>query len=203
MHSITGPAVGLHEDNESFPFQNDILRYVYCTWQWQGDTTVCYLWPFNPGLPCGFLSTVGEIWCYVAAGEYERTTFFWQIDDILQRQSYGSGCIWTPYQFRMLSTVDECLVNPGNEQQLEQRHLYRLFLSSPSSNRSSWGLRVSASSCEHGWSPTVFWPSLELTTPSNRVNMMTCLPCTRKHTIVLGTGRVHAYCHHFVRSLFF
>ena len=31
MHIITGPAV--HEDNESFQFQNDILRYVYCSWQ--------------------------------------------------------------------------------------------------------------------------------------------------------------------------
>ena len=30
MHTITGPAV--HEDNESFPFQNDILIYVYCLW---------------------------------------------------------------------------------------------------------------------------------------------------------------------------
>ena len=29
--SVTGPAI--HEDNESFPFQNDILRYVYCLWQ--------------------------------------------------------------------------------------------------------------------------------------------------------------------------
>ena len=28
MHIITGPAV--YEDNESFLFQNDILRYVYC-----------------------------------------------------------------------------------------------------------------------------------------------------------------------------
>ena len=28
MHIITGPVV--HEDNESFQFQNDILRYVYC-----------------------------------------------------------------------------------------------------------------------------------------------------------------------------
>ena len=26
---IHGPAAGLHEDNESFPFQNDILGYVY------------------------------------------------------------------------------------------------------------------------------------------------------------------------------
>ena len=31
MHIITGPAV--HEDNESFQFQNDILGYVYCLWQ--------------------------------------------------------------------------------------------------------------------------------------------------------------------------
>ena len=29
MHIIPGPAAGLHEDNESFPFQNDILGYVY------------------------------------------------------------------------------------------------------------------------------------------------------------------------------
>ena len=29
MHIIPGPAVGLHESNESFPFQNDILGYVY------------------------------------------------------------------------------------------------------------------------------------------------------------------------------
>ena len=29
--SVTGPAV--HEDNESFQFQNVILRYVYCLWQ--------------------------------------------------------------------------------------------------------------------------------------------------------------------------
>ena len=35
------------------------------------------------------------------------------------------------------------------------------------------------------------------------VNMITCLLCPRKHTLVLGTGRVHPYCHHFVRSLFF
>ena len=108
----------------------------------------------------------------------------------------------------MLSRVAQCLVHPGNEQQLEQRQLCQLFLSSPSSNRSlgslTWRvIRVSASSCEHGWSPTVFWPYLELTTPSNMVNMMTCVLCPRKHTIVLGTGRVHPYCHHFVRSLLF
>ena len=29
MHIIPGPAVGLLEGNESFPFQNDILGYVY------------------------------------------------------------------------------------------------------------------------------------------------------------------------------
>ena len=29
MHIIPGPAVGLHEGNESFPLQNDILGYVY------------------------------------------------------------------------------------------------------------------------------------------------------------------------------
>ena len=27
MHIIPGPAAGLHEGNESFPFQNDILGY--------------------------------------------------------------------------------------------------------------------------------------------------------------------------------
>ena len=34
-------------------------------------------------------------------------------------------------------------------------------------------IRVSASSHEPGWSPSVFWPSLELTTLSNRANTMT------------------------------
>ena len=29
MYIIPGPALGLHEGNESFPFQNDILGYVY------------------------------------------------------------------------------------------------------------------------------------------------------------------------------
>ena len=29
MHIIPVPAVGLDEGNESFPFQNDILGYVY------------------------------------------------------------------------------------------------------------------------------------------------------------------------------
>ena len=29
MHIIPGPAAGLHEGNESFPFQYDILGYVY------------------------------------------------------------------------------------------------------------------------------------------------------------------------------
>ena len=29
MHIIHGPAAGLQENNESFPFQNDILGYVY------------------------------------------------------------------------------------------------------------------------------------------------------------------------------
>ena len=29
MHIIPGPATGLHEGNESFPFQNDMLGYVY------------------------------------------------------------------------------------------------------------------------------------------------------------------------------
>ena len=31
----------------------------------------------------------------------------------------------------VLSRVAQCLVNPGNEQQLAQRHLCQLFLSSP------------------------------------------------------------------------
>ena len=29
MHIIPGPAAGLHEDNESLSFYNDILGYVY------------------------------------------------------------------------------------------------------------------------------------------------------------------------------
>ena len=61
-----------------------------------------------------------------------------------QRQSHGSGCIWNPYQLRMLSRVAPSLVNPGNKQQLAQRYLYQLFLSSP-----TWCLwHVQASGCQ-------------------------------------------------------
>ncbi len=46
---------------------------------------------------------------------HERTTLPWPSEDIVQRQSHGSGCIWNRYQFRMLSRVAQCLVNHGNE----------------------------------------------------------------------------------------
>ena len=85
----------------------------------------------------------------------------------------------------MLSRVTQCLVNPENKQQLPQPHLYQLFLWSPTSNRSSWGLCHEAAS---GCMPL-------------RVSMVELRLCS--DTIFLGTGRVHPHCHHFVRSLFF
>ena len=53
---------------------------------------------------------------------HERTTIIWPSEDIVQRQSHGTGCNWNRYQFRMLSRVAQCLVNHGNEQQLAQRN---------------------------------------------------------------------------------
>ena len=64
-------------------------------------------------------------------------------------------------------------VNPENEQQLPQPHLYQLFLWSPTSNRSSWGLRHEEAS---GCMPL-------------RVSMVEVRLCS--DTLVLGTGRVH------------
>ena len=43
----------------------------------------------------------------------ERTTILRPSENIV-RQSHGSGCIWNPYQFRILSRVAPSLVNPGN-----------------------------------------------------------------------------------------
>ena len=60
MHIIHGPAAGLNEDNESFPFQNDILGYVYM----HGNDRVTKRYVISghaSRLPCGFLSTVGEV----------------------------------------------------------------------------------------------------------------------------------------------
>ena len=64
-------------------------------------------------------------------------------------------------------------VNPENEQQLPQPHLYQLFLWSPTSNRSLWGLCHDESS---GCMPL-------------RVSMVEVRLCS--DTLVLGTGRVH------------
>ena len=79
----------------------------------------------------------------------ERITILWPSEDVVQLgQSQGSTCIWNRYQFRMLSRVAPRLVNPRNEQQLAQRHLYQLFLSLPSWNWNLWCLLdVGASVC--------------------------------------------------------
>ena len=53
---------------------------------------------------------------------HERTTIRWPSEDIMQRQSRGSGCIWNRDQFRMISRVAQCLVNHGNDQHLAQRN---------------------------------------------------------------------------------
>ena len=167
MHIITGPAV--HEDNESFQFQNDILRYVYCSWQWQGDKTGCDLWPCKPGLMRisfhGWRSNMLRRSRWMP----ERTTILRPSEKIVRGNLVDQDVseILTSSESR----VAPSLVNPGNKQQLAQRYLYQLFLSSPTLTCTS--IWVSASSCEHVWSPSVFWPSLELTTLSNRVDTMT------------------------------
>ena len=155
-HIITGPAV--HEDNESFQFQNYILRYVYCTWQWQGDTTACDLWQCKPGLPCWFLSTVDEVWCYVAAGEFtKKNPIIWPFEDIVHRQYHGSGCIWNIYQFRMLSRVSSMFGKPWKWAVASTTTYVPTVLIITDLNPQfmaylTWrSIQVSASSCQHAW----------------------------------------------------
>ena len=62
-------------------------------------------------------------------------------------------------------------------------------------------IQVSAVSCEHGLSQSVFWPSLEITTPTDSADTMTLSHVSLETLFVVGTGRVQPYCHRFVRRL--
>ena len=91
--------------------------------------------------------------------------------------------IWNCSEFRMLSRVAQCVCSMVGKPWkwatastttsvstvLIITDLKPQFMASL-----TWrSIRVPASSCEHDWSPPVFWPYLDLTIPSIRVDTMT------------------------------
>ena len=68
---------------------------------------------------------------------FERTTLLWQSEDIVSVMAIS----WIGMYLKSLLVPNSIqsysmFVNPENEQQLPQPHLYQLFLWSPTSNRS-------------------------------------------------------------------
>ena len=160
-------------------------RVCLHTWQWQGDKTLCDLWPCKPGLPFGFLSTVGEVWSYVAAGECVK-----------EQHSFGNLRTWCNGNLmdRGVSEILTCskcyseLLNvckpwkwatPATTTSVPTVLMVTDFKPQFIGSLTWRSIRMYASSCEHGWSPSVFWHSC----PRNRKSSSSC--------------------HHFVGSLFF
>ena len=83
MHIIPGPAAGLHEGNESFPFQNDILGYVYI----HGNDRVTKLYVISghasQAFHANFFPRLVKYDVTSQPGMYERTTLIWQSEDIV------------------------------------------------------------------------------------------------------------------------
>ena len=168
-----------------FPVSEWYPRVCLHAWKWQGDKTLCDLWPCKPGLPCGFLSTVGEVWCYVAAGECMKEQHSFGnlrtqcngnlMDRDVSEILTSSECypellnVCKPWKWATATTttsVPTVLMVTDFKPQFMGSLTWR-------------SIRMYASSCEHGWSPSVLWHSC----PRNRKSSSSC--------------------HHFVRSLFF
>ena len=113
---------------------------------------------------------------------HERTTILWPSQDIMQRQSLGSvvylKLLPVPNAIQSYTTFDKSWkwVTASTPTSVltvliitDLKPQFMAYLTRRS-------IRVSASSCEHGCSPSVFWSSLELTTPFNRVDAMPMSP---------------------------
>ena len=114
---------------------------------------------------------------------HERTTILWPSEDIVQRQSDRSGSVYlkslpVPNAIQSCSTFGKPWKWATASRTTSASTVLVITDLKPEFMVSfiCRSIRVSASSCELVWSLSVFWPSLELTTPSNRVNTMTLCP---------------------------
>ena len=113
---------------------------------------------------------------------HERTTLLWPSQDIIQMQSHGSvvylKLLPVPNAIQSYTMFDKSWKWVTASTTISVSTVLIITDLKPQFMASlTWrSIRVPASSCEHGCSPSVFWSSLELTTPFNRVDAMTMSP---------------------------